>query len=109
MRVDGEMGRRAVLVLIAVALAELGFVSGDRSKSRYRYNLHIFPTTVFTLSFHAQFSLTFEAAWWRGQAGGGQQAAVQRPAGHHHNPSEGGVEGSSAQDPLDHLCPPTQL
>ena len=48
-----------------------------------------------------------QAAWWRGQAGGGRQAAVQRPArGQHGKPSEGGAEGTSAQDPLDHLRPP---
>ena len=49
-----------------------------------------------------------QAAWWRGQAGGGQQAAVQRPA-RGHQPSEGGAEGTSAQDPLDHLRPHPQL
>ena len=51
-----------------------------------------------------------QATWWRGQAGGGQQAAVQRPARvHQEQPGEGGAERTSAQDPLDHIRTNPQL
>ena len=51
----------------------------------------------------------FQAARRCGQAGGGQQAAVQRPAIRLEVASEVGTEGTSAQDPLHYLRPCSQL
>ena len=50
-----------------------------------------------------------QAARRCGQAGGGQQAAVQRPAIRLEVASEVGTEGTSAQDPLHYLRPRSQL
>ena len=50
-----------------------------------------------------------QAARRCGQAGGGHQAAVQRPAIRLEVASEVGTEGTSAQDPLHYLRPRSQL
>ena len=50
-----------------------------------------------------------QAARRCGQAGGGHQAAVQRPAIRLEVASEVGTEGTSAQDPLHYLYPCSQL
>ena len=51
----------------------------------------------------------FQAARRCGQAGGGHQAAVQRPAIRLEVASEVGTEGTSAQDPLHYLRSRSQL